>query len=295
MARKYSTISVETTLASGIDSSQTSMVVATGTGTTLMGGVVLTTGDTFAVAIDPETSSEEIVYITAVASDTLTITRAQAGTAGVAHNAGATVQHVFTGNDAQHFEDTVIVALTPSNVATVTNKDLSSGTNTFPSSLATLTGSQTLTNKTLTTPIVNNSTDNYPTIKSAQEIATISATAATGTINYDYKTQSVLHYTTNATANWVLNVRGDSGTTLSSLMDVGDSVTVVFTSANGATAYYQTSLQIDGTTTGVTTRWQGGIAPTAGNASSVDVYTFNILKTAATPTYSVFASQTRFA
>jgi len=295
MARKYSTISVETTLASGIDSSQTSMVVATGTGTTLMGGVVLTTGDTFAVAIDPETSSEEIVYITAVASDTLTITRAQAGTAGVAHNAGATVQHVFTGNDAQHFEDTVIVALTPSNVATVTNKDLSSGTNTFPSSLATLTGSQTLTNKTLTTPIVNNSTDNYPTIKSAQEIATISATAATGTINYDYKTQSVLHYTTNATANWVLNVRGDSGTTLSSLMDVGDSVTVVFTSANGATAYYQTSLQIDGTTTGVTIRWQGGIAPTAGNASSVDVYTFNILKTAATPTYSVFASQTRFA
>ena len=70
MARKYSTISVETTLASSINASQTSMVVATGTGTTLMGGVVLTAGDTFAVAIDPETSSEEIVYITAVASDT---------------------------------------------------------------------------------------------------------------------------------------------------------------------------------------------------------------------------------
>ena len=134
MARKYSTISVETTLASGINSSQTSMVVATGTGTTLMGGVSLSSGDTFAVAIDPETSSEEIVYITAVASDTLTITRGQAGTAQVAHNAGATVQHVFTGNDAQHFEDTVIVALTPDNVATVTNKNLSSATNTFPSS-----------------------------------------------------------------------------------------------------------------------------------------------------------------
>jgi len=297
MARKYSTISVETTLASSIDSSQTSMVVAsTAAATTLMGGVSLTAGDTFAVAIDPETSSEEIVYITANPSGaTFTIQRARAGSAGIAHTAGATVQHVFTGNDAQHFEDIVTVALTPDNTATVTNKDLSSGTNTFPSSLATLTGSQTLTNKTLTTPIVNNSTDNYPTIKSAQEIATISATAATGTINYDYRTQSVLHYTTNASANWVLNVRGDSGTTLSSLMDVGDSVTVVFTSANGATAFYQTSLQIDGTVTGVTTRWQGGIAPTAGNASSIDVYTFNILKTAATPTYSVFASQTRFA
>lgn len=295
MARKYSTISVETTLASSINSSQTSMVVATGTGTTLMGGVVLTSGDTFAVAIDPETSSEEIVYITAVASDTLTITRGQAGTAQVAHNAGATVQHVFTGNDAQHFEDTVIVALTPDNTATVTNKNLSSGTNTFPSSLATLTGSQTLTNKVLTSPVVNSSTDNYPTIKSPQEIVTLSATAATGTIAFDTKTQGVLYYQNNATANWVLNVRGDSSTTLASLMDTGDSITVVFLNTNGATAYYNTSVQIDGTTTGVTTKWQGGTAPAAGNASSIDAYVYTIIKTASTPTYTVLASQTKFA
>jgi hypothetical protein len=287
MARKYSTISVETTLASGINSSQTSMVVATGTGTTLMGGVVLTTGDTFAVAIDPETSSEEIVYITAVASDTLTITRAQAGTAGVAHNAGATVQHVFTGNDAQHFEDTVIVALTPSNTATVTNKDLSSATNTFPSSLATLTGTQTLTNKTLTTPVVNNAR-----LKSPEELTSVSATAATGTINFDANTQSDVYYTTNASANWTLNVRGDSSTTLSSMLAVGDSITVTFKVTQGATAYYQTAFQIDGSA--VTPKWQGGLAPTGGNASSVDVYTFNIVKTAATPTYTVFASQTKF-
>ena len=287
MARKYSTISVETTLASGINSSQTSMVVATGTGTTLMGGVVLTTGDTFAVAIDPETSSEEIVYITAVASDTLTITRAQAGTAGVAHNAGATVQHVFTGNDAQHFEDTVIIALTPTNTATVTNKDLSSGTNTFPSSLATLTGTQTLTNKTLTTPVVNNAR-----LKSPEELTSVSATAATGTINFDANTQSDVFYTTNASANWTLNVRGDSSTTLSSMLAVGDSITVTFKVTNGTTAYYQTAFQIDGSA--VTPKWQGGLAPTGGNASSIDVYTFNIVKTAATPTYTVFASQTKF-
>jgi len=287
MARKYSTISVETTLASGINSSQTSMVVATGTGTTLMGGVVLTTGDTFAVAIDPETSSEEIVYITAVASDTLTITRNQAGTAGVAHNAGATVQHVFTGNDAQHFEDTVIVALTPSNTATVTNKDLSSATNTFPSSLATLTGTQTLTNKTLTTPVVNNAR-----LKSPEEITSVSATAATGTINFDANAQSDVYYTTNASANWTLNVRGDSGTTLSSMLAVGDSITVTFKVTQGATAYYQTAFQIDGSA--VTPKWQGGLSPTGGNANSIDVYTFNIVKTAATPTYTVFASQTKF-
>lgn len=287
MARKYSTISVETTLASSINSSQTSMVVATGTGTTLMGGVVLTAGDTFAVAIDPETSSEEIVYVTAVASDTLTITRQQAGTAGVAHNAGATVQHVFTGNDAQHFEDTVIVALTPDNVATVTNKNLSSGTNTFPTSLATLTGTQTLTNKTLTTPVVNN-----PRLKSPEELTSVSATAATGTINFDALAQSDVYYTTNASANWTLNVRGDSSTTLASMLDVNDSITVTFKVTNGATAYYQTAFQIDGVA--VTPKWQGGLAPTGGNASSVDVYTFNIVKTAATPTYTVFASQTKF-
>lgn len=287
MARKYSTISVETTLASGINSSQTSMVVATGTGTTLMGGISLSTGDTFAVAIDPETSSEEIVYITAVASDTLTITRGQAGTAQVQHNAGATVQHVFTGNDAQHFEDTVIIALTPSNTATVTNKNLSSATNTFPSSLATLTGTQTLTNKTLTTPVVNN-----PRLKSPEELTSVSATAATGTINYDAAAQTDLYYTTNASANWTLNVRGDSSTTLASMLDTGDSITVTFKVTNGATAYYQTAFQIDGSA--VTPKWQGGLAPTGGNANSVDVYTFNIVKTAATPTYTVFASQTKF-
>ena len=287
--RQYSTISVETTLASGIDASQTSMVVAsTAAATTLMGGVSLSTGDTFAVAIDPETSSEEIVYITANPSGaTFTIQRSQAGTSGIAHAAGATVQHVFTGNDAQHFEDTVVIALTPSNTATVTNKDLSSATNTFPSSLATLTGTQTLTNKTLTSPTVNT-----PRIKSPEEITTVSATAATGTINYDALSQADLYYTTNASANWTLNVRGDSSNTLSSMLAVGDSITVTFKVTQGATAYYQTAFQIDGSA--VTPKWQGGLSPTGGNASAIDVYTFNIVKTAATPTYTVFASQTKF-
>ena len=287
--RQYSTISVETTLASGIDASQTSMVVAsTAAATTLMGGVSLSTGDTFAVAIDPDTSSEEIVYITANPSGaTFTIQRSQAGTSGIAHAAGATVQHVFTGNDAQHFEDTVVIALTPSNTATVTNKDLSSATNTFPSSLATLTGTQTLTNKTLTSPTVNT-----PRIKSPEEITTVSATAATGTINYDALSQADLYYTTNASANWTLNVRGDSSNTLSSMLAVGDSITVTFKVTQGATAYYQTAFQIDGSA--VTPKWQGGLSPTGGNASAIDVYTFNIVKTAATPTYTVFASQTKF-
>jgi hypothetical protein len=123
-SRKYSTISIATTLASSINSNVGSLTVASGTGTTLMGNVTLTAGDTFALAIDPETSSEEIVFVTVVNTDTLTITRAQAGTTGVAHNAGATIQHVFTGNDAQHFEDGVIAAITETSTSTLSNKTL---------------------------------------------------------------------------------------------------------------------------------------------------------------------------
>ena len=128
---------------------------------------------------------------------------------------------------------------------------------------------------------------------SPEERTTVSATAATGTINYDAVTQSVLYYTTNASANWTLNIRGNSTTTLSSLLAVGDAITVTFLVTNGSTAYYPTALQIDGSA--VTPKYQGGTAWSAGNASSIDAYVYTVIKTAATPTYTVFASQTKFA
>lgn len=121
----------------------------------------------------------------------------------------------------------------------------------------------------------------------------IVAAAATGTINFDVKTASIWYYTSNATANHTVNVRGDSGTTLSSMLAVGDSITVVWANTNGATAYRPTAFQIDGSA--ITPKWQGGTAPSAGNASAIDIYTYVIVKTAATPTYTVFASQTKFA
>ena len=127
------------------------------------------------------------------------------------------------------------------------------------------------------------------------EPATVSATASTGTINFDITTQSILYYTTNASGNFTVNFRASSGTTLASAMAVGDVITTSFFCTNGATAYYNSAVQVDGTTTGVTTRWQGGTAPATGNASSTDIYNYVIVKTAATPTYSVFASQTKFA
>ena len=129
---------------------------------------------------------------------------------------------------------------------------------------------------------------------SYEEKATVSATAATGTIAINAKTTGITYYTTNATANFVLNLRGDASTTLSSLTAVGDTMTISFLNTNGVTAYYPTSIQIDGTVTGVTTKWQGGTAPSSGNASSIDSYVFMVVKTAATPTYTVFASQTKF-
>lgn len=129
-------------------------------------------------------------------------------------------------------------------------------------------------------------------LENAAELTTISATAATGTIAYDVLTQSVLYYTTNASANWTLNVRGSSGTTLNTVMSIGQTVTVTFMVTNGGTAYYASAFQIDGTS--VTPKWQGGTAPTSGNASSIDVYTYAIVKTASA-TYTVFASQTKFA
>lgn len=125
-----------------------------------------------------------------------------------------------------------------------------------------------------------------------QENWNVVAAAATGTINIDVRTSSIWYYTTNATANHTINIRGSSTVTLASMLAVGDSITVIWANTNGATAYYPNVIQIDGST--VTPKWQGGTAPAAGNPSAIDVYSIMILKTAATPTYTVFASQTQF-
>lgn len=125
-----------------------------------------------------------------------------------------------------------------------------------------------------------------------RETWNLSATAATGTINLNVRTSSIWHYTSNATANFTLNIRGDASTTLSSLLSVGESITVVFANTNGATPYRPTVFQIDGST--VTPKWQAGVAPAAGNASAVDFYSITIVKTAANPIYDVYASQTQF-
>jgi len=129
-------------------------------------------------------------------------------------------------------------------------------------------------------------------LTNAAEPATISATAATGTINFDVTTQSVLYYTSNASANWTVNFRASSGATLSSIMSVGQSLTTAFLVQCGSTAYYNSAVQVDGTS--VTPVWQGGSAPTFGYASSLNVYAYTIIKTGSS-TFKVLASLTQFA
>ena len=126
----------------------------------------------------------------------------------------------------------------------------------------------------------------------AAETTTISATSATGTINFYINSQSVLYYTSNASANWTLNVAFSSGTSLNTAMSTGQTVTLAFLNTNGSTAYYASAFTIDGTS--VTPKWQGGTAPNSGNASATDVYTYTIVKTGSAA-YTVLASQTKFA
>lgn len=147
----------------------------------------------------------------------------------------------------------------------------------------TFTATQTLNGSSTTLALI---------LKNASETTTVSATAATGTINYDVLTQSVLYYTTNASANWTLNLRGSSGATLDSVMSTGQALTVVFMATQGSTAYYQSALTIDGTS--VTPKWQGGAAISFGNTNSVDTYTLTVIKTGSA-TFTVLASRTLFA
>ena len=147
---------------------------------------------------------------------------------------------------------------------------------------------------------INNTAPKYAVVvngitalKSVSETTTISAISANGTINFDAATQGVMFYTTNAFANWTLNLRGNSTAALNSLMSTGDSMTFTFLVNQGATAYYASAHQIDGSS--VTPKWQGGSAPFAGNPSSSDVYTYTVIKTADTPTWTVLASRTKYA
>lgn len=301
--RYYSSTAARTTLSSGINSSVTSITVASTSG--------FPASFPYTLIIDQDLVTEEIVTVTAASGTTLTVTRGVDGTSAVSHSASAPVNHGVSARDFDepnaHVNDATTdvhsqyvlkslldakgdlisasadntpakVTVGANNTVLVANSSASAGVN----------WSATLSGLTLSSPTVNT-----PIVLSPEERCNVVASAATGTINLNFLTASVWFYTSNASANHTLNIRGDASNTLNSLLAVGDSITVAWLVTNGATPYYPNVIQVDGSN--VTPKWQGGSAPSAGNASSIDVYTFTVIKTAATPTYTVLGSQTRFA
>ena len=177
---------------------------------------------------------------------------------------------------------TGLTGVLTANVANITTANITTANVATMSGTTSYTGTQTFTGSTTALAAV---------FQDAAEVATVSATAATGTINYDVTTQSVLYYTTDASANWTVNFRGNGTTSLNTLMSTGQALTVVFLVSQGATAYYNNAVTIDGSS--VTPKYQGGTAWSSGNASGIDAYSYTIVKTGSA-TFTVFASQTQF-
>lgn len=125
------------------------------------------------------------------------------------------------------------------------------------------------------------------------ETINVSATAATGTMAFDTLTQSSMYLTTNASANWTPNFRANSTVSLNDAMTNGQSISVSMMVTQGATAYFSNAVQVNATTSGVTTRWIGGVIPTAGNINGIDTYNYTVIKTG-TNTFTVLASQTLY-
>ena len=143
------------------------------------------------------------------------------------------------------------------------------------------------------TQTFNGSSSTFGTVLlDSAETVNVVGSAPSSTTNYYVQSGSVQYYTSNAANNFVVNLAFSSGTSMNTALATGQSTTATLVTTQGSTAYYATSIQVDGTTSGVTTRWIGG-APTAGNASGLDVYRYAVVKTASA-TYTVLASLTQY-
>lgn len=231
------------------------------------------------------TGSAVIAKIISGTSISITSTGVDAGTGDVTINVGT----ILAANGGTGVANPTGASLTLSgNSLTLTTTGATNVTLPTSGTLAALNTAQSFT---ATQSFPGSTTTIGVITTNIGEVTTVSATAATGTINYYLNSQSILYYTTAASANWTLNVAFSSGTTLNTAMSIGQCMTFAFLVTQGTTAFYQTAMEIDGTS--VTPVWQGGAAPTSGNASGIDVYSFSIIKTAAS-TYTVLAAQVKY-
>ena len=152
-----------------------------------------------------------------------------------------------------------------------------------PATATSFTATQTFSGTTATAAIKTNNID---------ELASITASAPASTQTFYVNTGAVQYYTNNAANNWTVNFAFSSGTSLNTAMATGDSISVTMLTTQSATAYYNSAVQVDGSS--VTPKWQGGTAPTSGNASSIDSYSYVIIKTGSAA-FTVLASVTKFA
>jgi hypothetical protein len=264
MTRQYSSISVETTLASSVNTTATTITVATGTATALMGGISLAAGnvDIFTVALDVDTVNEEIVFVTQVNGDTLTISRGQAGTgtagvSGLSHTAGATIKHVLTSSDLIFFRNgsspvsTFGFSGSTSGTTTLQATAIAGTTTlTLPAATDTLVGkdtTDTLTNKTLTSPVING------------------ATIGTSAINLTLNPQTGTTYTPVLTDNGKLVTLSNASaitltvpTNASVAYATGSQINIQAIGAGQVTVAGDTGVTVNGTGTKLRTQWSAG-------------------------------------
>ena len=221
---------------------------------------------TAASATIGDVSNTELQYVNGVTSAIQTQLDAKAPLASPTFTGTVTVPATITAPSS------VVLTLPTTTSTLATTADVSTAVSTYAPSL-----SATLTRPVLVSPL---------------EPVTIAATAATGTVQVDVVTSGVKYFTSNASADWTFNFRGDGSTTLNSIMSTGQSLTVAFLVTNGSTAYKPTVFQVDGSA--VTPKWSGGNAPASGGANGIDSYTFTIIKTASA-TFTVLGAQAKFA